>query len=91
MNNKLITEKFNIQNSENDSVLNPSINFQNNVRIKKYNKPIILKSNQILNIEKESFINKPFIVKIKKSPIKTLRYINNDTGRMKHFTPGAQE
>lgn len=27
----------------------------------------------------------------KKSPIKTISYINNDTGKIKHFTPAAQE
>jgi len=31
------------------------------------------------------------IFKKKKSPIKTISYINNDTGKMRHFTPAAQE
>jgi len=48
-----------------------------------YNKAIILQNNQT--------INEPLIFRKKKSPIKTLRYVKNDTGKMKHFTPGAQE
>ena len=51
--------------------------------------PIILENNQIK--AKKIGFNEPLIFKKKESPIKTLRYINNDTGKMKHFTPGAQE
>ena len=51
--------------------------------------PIILENNQIK--AKKIGFNEPIIFKKKESPIKTLRYINNDTGKMKHFTPGAQE
>jgi hypothetical protein len=36
-------------------------------------------------------INKLFILKKNKSPIKTISYINNDSGKMRHFTPAAQE
>jgi len=36
-------------------------------------------------------IVKPFIIKENKSPIKTINYINNDSGKMRHFTPAAQE
>jgi Mitochondrial ribosomal protein (VAR1) len=50
--------------------------------------PIILKNNIKT---KKIGSNEPLIFKKKKSPIKTLRYIKNDTGKMKHFTPGAQE
>jgi hypothetical protein len=50
--------------------------------------PIILKNN--IKAKKIGF-NEPLIFKKKESPIKTLRYINNDTGKMRHFTPGAQE
>ena len=51
--------------------------------------PTVLENNQI--IRTKIGLNKPLIFKRKESPIKTLRYINNDTGKMKHFTPGAQE
>lgn len=37
------------------------------------------------------FINKPMIFTKSKSPIKTINFINNDSGKMKHFTPAAQE
>ena len=36
-------------------------------------------------------IVEPFIFKKNKSPIKTISFINNDTGKMRHFTPAAQE
>ena len=91
MNNKLSTGKYYTESTDNNSVFYPLINFKNRVIKKRYNRPIILENNQILETEKVSFINKPLIIKKKKSPIKTLRYINNDTGKMRHFTPGAQE
>jgi len=37
---------------------------------------------------------KPFIFTLRKknkSPIKTISYINNETGKRRHFTPAAQE
>lgn len=36
-------------------------------------------------------IVKPFIFKKNKSPINTISYISNDSGKMRHFTPAAQE
>ncbi len=54
-----------------------------------YKRPIIFKDIKIK--EKNTFFNEPFIFKKKESLVKTLRYINNDTGKMRHFTPGAQE
>ena len=36
-------------------------------------------------------IVQPLIFKKNKSPIKTISFINNDTGKMRHFTPAAQE
>lgn len=36
-------------------------------------------------------IVQPFVFKKNKSPIKTYSFINNDTGKMRHFTPAAQE
>ncbi len=35
--------------------------------------------------------NKLFTIKKNKSPIKTIAYINNDSGKRRHFTPAAQE
>jgi hypothetical protein len=49
--------------------------------------------NTILPLGKKENFNEPFIFKLnkKESPIKTIKYINNDTGRIRHFTPAAQE
>ena len=47
---------------------------------------IVLPKKIVNNSSKESLIFKK-----KKSPIKIISYINNDTGKMKHFTPAAQE
>jgi hypothetical protein len=90
MNNILKTEKKNVQYSKNISVIYTPVNSKNCVFKKKYNRPIVLENNQIIRSKIRGF-NKPLIFKRKESPIKTLRYINNDTGKMKHFTPGAQE
>jgi hypothetical protein len=90
MNNILKTEKNNnVQNLKNISVLYKPVGFKNRVLDRKYNK-LILGNNQIIETKKV-FIDEPLIFKRKESPIKILRYINNDTGKMKHFTPGAQE
>ena len=76
MNNILKTEKNNVQYPKGISVLYRPIILENT---KKH-----IKTNKI-------GFNEPLIFKKKESPIKTLRYINNDTGKMRHFTPGAQE
>lgn len=47
-----------------------------------------LKSPTLPNIDN---IVQPFVFKKNKSPIKTYSFINNDTGKMRHFTPAAQE
>lgn len=49
-------------------------------------KLIVLPKKIVKNSSKESIIFKK-----KKSSIKTISYINNDTGKMRHFTPAAQE
>lgn len=59
---------------------------------KKVNRPIIFNDKEIIKIkEKKTSLNEPLIFKKNKSPIKTIRYINNDTGKMRHFIPAAQE
>ena len=90
MNNILKMGKNNIQYSKDISVFYTPVNSKNRVSNKKYNKSIVLENNQIIRTKMRGF-NEPLIFKKKESPIKTLRYINNDTGKMKHFTPGAQE
>jgi len=42
-------------------------------------------------LPKTSETVEPFIFKKKKSPIKNISYIQNDSGKMRHFTPAAQE
>jgi Mitochondrial ribosomal protein (VAR1) len=42
-------------------------------------------------LEKNYNSNEPFIFNKKVSKIKTIRYIDNDSGKMRHFTPAAQE
>ncbi len=69
------------------------------VALKKNKVAVNVKSiNPILNIlpskeVKNNDLGEPFIHKQKKSvsPIKTIKYINNDTGKTRHFTPAAQE
>ena len=89
MNDILKTEKNNVQYPKSVSVLYTSINSKNNVW-KKDNKSIILENNQTMKTKKIEF-SEPLIFKKKESPVKVLRYINNDTGKMRHFTPAAQE
>jgi len=88
--NNIKIEKNNVQYSKSVSVLCTPINSKNPTWKKKYNRPIILENDKMMKSEKIGF-NEPLIFKKKESPIKTLRYINNDTGKMRHFTPGAQE
>lgn len=55
-------------------------------------KPIIFKAKKNLIIKsREISVNEPIIFRKKESPIKTIRYIRNDTGKIRHFTPAAQE
>ena len=66
------------------------------IYLEKYKSPYNTKENKILLNKPIVLANnvetiKPFIFKKSKSPIKTLNYINNDTGKMRHFTPAAQE
>jgi len=68
----------------------------NNTQYADLKKPSFLTTTNLLDIneeKKETSFNEPFIFKTnkKKSSIKTLRYINNDTGITKHYTPAAQE
>jgi Mitochondrial ribosomal protein (VAR1) len=86
--NNIKTDKNNVQNS-NISVLYRPVGFKNRVLNRKYNKPI-WGDNQIIETKKV-LIDEPLIFNKMESPIKPLRYINNDTGKMRHFTPGAQE
>jgi hypothetical protein len=48
---------------------------------------------KVIKKEENSSLNGPIIFnkKKKESSIKTIRYINNDTGKTRHFTPVAQE
>lgn len=58
----------------------------------KVNRSIILKDKEMIKIkEKTTSLDEPLIFKKNKSPIKTIKYINNDTGKMRHFIPAAQE
>jgi len=89
MKKPLLINKNNIKYPNISSLPIAVIN-SNTVEEKKiYKRPIIFKDIKIK--EKNTFFNEPFIFKKKESPVKTLRYINNDTGKMRHFTPGAQE
>lgn len=66
-----------------------SLNMKRVSNIKEENfsyRSIILPKKIVSNSSNESLIFKK-----KKSPIKTISYINNDTGKMRHFTPAAQE
>jgi hypothetical protein len=79
----------NIQYPKNNTLLFTSIN-KNDLKKKnrsnfynEYNKNIL---SNVKNIN-----NEPFIFKAKESPIKLLRIMDNDAGKMKHFTPAAQE
>jgi hypothetical protein len=60
---------------------------------KKVSRSIILKDKEMIKIKekKTTSLNEPLIFKKNKSPIKTIKYINNDTGKMRHFIPAAQE
>jgi predicted ribosome-associated RNA-binding protein Tma20 len=60
---------------------------------KKVNRSILFKNKEMIKIKdkKITSLNEPLIFKKNKSLIKTIRYINNDTGKMRHFTPAAQE
>jgi hypothetical protein len=62
---------------------------------KTYNKFNMLNDKEAIKIkEKKTFLHakqEPFIFKKNESPVKSLRYINNDTGKIRHYTPGAQE
>ena len=58
----------------------------------KVKRPIISMDKEMIKIkEKKKSFNEPLIFKKNKSSIKTIRYINNDTGKMRHFIPAAQE
>jgi hypothetical protein len=76
----------NIKKEENNLIYISSVNSKNKVLKEEYNKAIVYQLSK-----KRILFNEPFIFKRKKSIIKPLRYINNDTGKMKHFIPGAQE
>jgi hypothetical protein len=65
--------------------------------MQKYKNIIMQKKNNSLNLfPKENYLDvntTPFIFNIKKqkSIKKTLKYINSDTGKMRHYTPASQE
>ena len=80
--NNILKEKDNVQSTK--------------IYLEKYKLPYNIKENKILlnkpvMLANTVEIKKPFIFNKSKSPIKTLNYINNDTGKMRHFTPAAQE
>jgi hypothetical protein len=56
-----------------------------NTAINSFNEESILIKGKNLDI------NQPNIFKKNISNIKTIRHINNDTGKVKHFTPASQE
>jgi hypothetical protein len=93
MNKKqILMDKNNTQYANNMDLPFTAINSFNIVGKKIYKRPFIFNDKKVMNIkEKKIYLNEPFIFKKKESPVKTLRYINNDTGKMRHFTPGAQE
>ena len=57
-----------------------------------YNRNVIFNDKYVTNIKQSKIThNEPIIFKKKESPIKTMRLIGNDTGKIRHFTPAAQE
>ena len=71
---------------------------KNNLQSPKLNLDEFKSSYNIKNLDhklailpKTSETVEPFIFKKKKSPIKNISYIQNDSGKMRHFTPAAQE
>jgi hypothetical protein len=90
MSNKQL-QNINIKQCPN--IISPIIKSMNStlpIGKKLYKRSLIFNDNKIVDIKKKTF-NDPFILKIKESSVKTIQYINNDTGKMKHFTPAAQE
>jgi len=71
---------------------------KNNLQSPKLNLDEFKSSYNIKNLDhklailpKTSETVEPFIFKKKKSPIENISYIQNDSGKMRHFTPAAQE
>ncbi len=98
MNKKqLLIDKNNTQypNIANLPITATNLFYTNYTGEKKIKIPSVYKDKEIKVIKKElnTYFNKPIIFnkKKKESSIKTLRYINNDTGRTRHYTPAAQE
>lgn len=83
---KKINEITNLQYR--DSYIKPL----NVLEKKVYKRSIVFKAKKNLIIKSRKVsVNEPIIFKKKGSPIKTIRYIRNDTGKIRHFTPAAQE
>lgn len=62
---------------------------------KKINNKFVIFNDQNLRIikQREIPVNESVVFKKKesKSSLKTIRYIRNDSGKIRHFTPAAQE
>ena len=84
MNNKI----ENKSTRENYSIVNTDAEIVSPF-IKNINKGFI-DYKKAIKIKKNSY-NESFIFKKKESKIKTIRYMDNDSGKMRHFTPAAQE
>ena len=79
-------EITNLQNR--DSYIKPL----NLIQKKALKRPIIFKAKKNLIIKSRKIsVNEPIIFRKKGSTIKTIQYIRNDTGKIRHFTPAAQE
>jgi hypothetical protein len=95
MNKKIIQNKdlrgiYNIANL-NANEISPFCSIKN---IKKGffdTKNLLVKRASLGTFEKNYSSNEPFIFNKKESKIKTIRYIDNDRGKMRHFTPAVQE
>jgi hypothetical protein len=76
---------------EGDGFIKP-LNTFHPLQNKIYNRNVLFNNKYLTNIKQRKIsLNEPVIFKKKESPIKTMRYIENDTGKMRHFTPAAQE
>ena len=86
--NMLKIEK-NLKNSkviENTKLQVNTVTILSRKEINSLSSSILLPKKIVSNSSKESLIFRK-----KKSPIKTITYMNNDSGKTRHFTPAAQE
>jgi hypothetical protein len=94
MNKKqLLTDKNNTQYSNLPNLAITTNFFTGEKEISKIPSINNYKEIKVIKKEENTSLNGPIIFnkKKKESSIKTIRYINNDTGKTRHFTPVAQE